>query len=110
VQRRGSNGELGRTRRSINTYGHNYRKGLADPILYDRVYQDGAYGLIGPNLLSHRQSLPYMISIRTEVILAEYTFQPDIRAATMTYNYDVLQVSRVYNCLQDNRMQIVLLS
>jgi hypothetical protein len=97
-------------RRSINTYRHNYRKGLADPIPYDRVYQDGAYGSIGPNPLSHRQSLLCVISVRTEVILAEYTFQPGMGAATMTCNYDVLQVSRVCNCLQGNRMQIVLLS
>jgi hypothetical protein len=67
VRRRGSNGELGRRQRSINTYGHNYRKGLAGPIPYDMVYQDGAYGSIGHNPLSHRQSLLYVISVRTEV-------------------------------------------
>jgi hypothetical protein len=49
--------EFGRIRRSITTYGHNYDKGLADPIPHDGVYRDGACESIGHNPLSHGLSL-----------------------------------------------------
>ena len=73
---------------------------------YIRMERTGQLGIV--RFLA--DSLFHVISVRTEVILANYTLQIGMRAARMTCNYDVLQVSPVCNGLQGNKMKIVLLS
>jgi hypothetical protein len=53
---------------------------------YIRMERTGQLGIVG--FLT--DSLFHVISVRTEVILANYTLQTGMRAARMTCNYDVL--------------------